>query len=219
MRAGLLIGAAVLVGGAWYVTRDTSTDTTTTSEAGAGIGESMGEAVATLREAADKYTGGILKLSQMRGLDPALINDRNVQAFFKVIRTGEGTADGNGYRRMFGGELFSSFHDHPRKLISKSGYTSTAAGAYQALASTWDETANIMGLPDFSPNSQDKFALGRIAARGALGDVLSGEFELAVRKCAKEWASLPFSPYGQPTISLERAKTIYANAGGSEATA
>ena len=76
-----------------------------------------------------------------------------------------------------------------------------------------------MGLRDFSPASQDLFAVGRIAARGALDDVLAGRFEKAIKKVANEWASMPFSPYGQPTISLSKAEGIYTDNGGYVATA
>jgi hypothetical protein len=36
-----------------------------------------------------------------------LLREPNVQAFLRVIRAGEGTADDDGYRRQFGGKLFS----------------------------------------------------------------------------------------------------------------
>lgn len=165
-------------------------------------------------ELIDNLTGGSMKLSAMANVTAAMVAHPNVQAFRRVIRRGEGTGDEAGYRRMFGGELFTSFADHPRKLIVKNGYRSTAAGAYQALASTWDETARIMKLPDFSPVSQDWFAVGRIAARGALDDVIAGRFAVAISKCGKEWASLPGSPYGQPVISMATAASVYAAAGG-----
>jgi muramidase (phage lysozyme) len=167
----------------------------------------------------DSITGGILKISDMAKVTTAHVANTNMQAFLRVIRTGEGTADAAGYKRIFGGQTFSSFADHPRIKVTKGGYTSTAAGAYQALSSTWDETRRVMGLSDFSPASQDLFAVGRIAARGALDDVIAGRFEKAVRKCASEWASLPFSPYGQPTISMSRAEGVYQDAGGYVATA
>lgn len=165
---------------------------------------------------ANNITGGFfLRVGNMRTVRAADLNNANVQAFLKVIRTGEGTTDTNGYRRIFGGQLFSSFADHPRVTVKKSGYTSSAAGAYQFIASTWDETKRIMGLTDFSPSSQDLAALGRIVARGALDDVKNGNFELAVKKCAREWASLPFSPYGQPTITIAKATSTYINSGGT----
>ncbi len=173
-------------------------------------------AVETAATTLDTVTGGILKLSAMRNVRPAMLAEPNVQAMLKAIRSGEGTSDANGYRRIFGGQLFASFADHPRIKVTKSGYTSTAAGAYQALASTWDETKKIMGLPDFSPASQDLFALGRIAARGALDDVRAGRFEKAVSKLGFEWASLPGSPYGQPVRTMAQARAVYLASGGTE---
>lgn len=167
-------------------------------------------------QAVDGLTGGMMRLSAMAQVTTAQVANKNVQAFLRVIRRGEGTSDQGGYSRLFGGEQFASFADHPRVLVVKGGYHSTAAGAYQFLASTWDETARIMGLKDFGQASQDRAAVGRIAARGALADVIAGRFEMAVRKCAKEWASLPFSPYGQPVISMATAQSVFAANGGIE---
>lgn len=175
--------------------------------------DTVTEAVQTMT---NNVTGGFfLRVGNMKTARAADLNNKNVQAFLKVIRTGEGTTDANGYRRIFGGQLFSSFADHPRITVSKSGYRSSAAGAYQFIISTWDETARIMGLTDFSPATQDLAALGRIVARGALDDVKNGNFELAVKKCAREWASLPFSPYGQPTITISKATSTYLTSGGT----
>jgi muramidase (phage lysozyme) len=157
----------------------------------------------------DSVTGGSLKISAM-----AKVTTADVQAFLRVIRRGEGTADVNGYKRIFGGQLFDSYAWHPNIKVSKSGYTSTAAGAYQFLTSTWEETARVMKLKDFSPASQDIGAVGRLAARGALDDIKAGRFEAAIKKCAYEWASLPHSPYGQPVISMALAQATYKAAGG-----
>lgn len=153
--------------------------------------------------------GGFFKVSNARLAKVDMLNNTNVKAMLAVIRKGEGTSDSNGYRRIFGGQMFDGFADHPRILVKKNGYSSTAAGAYQFLASTWDETARIMGLKDFTPANQDLGALGRIAARGALDDVIAGRFETALKKIAKEWASLPFSRYGQPVQTLQGAKNVY----------
>lgn len=140
------------------------------------------------------------------------LTNRNLRAFLRAIRYAEGTAGANGYRMLFGGQLFSGYADHPRVTVRLSGYTTTAAGAYQILASTWDEYR--AGLPDFSPASQDECAARLIRRRGALSDVYAGRFEDAVRKCAREWASLPGSPYGQPVRTMDQVRTAYANAGG-----
>lgn len=173
------------------------------------------EGAANTAQIIGDYTVGLFKVSNARLATRAMLNIANVKAFLAVIRKGEGTSDANGYRRIFGGQLFTSFADHPRILVRKSGISSTAAGAYQFLASSWDETARIQGLTDFSPANQDLGALGRIAARGALDDVINGRFESAIRKCGKEWASLPYSPYGQPVQTFEGAKVVYLENNGS----
>jgi muramidase (phage lysozyme) len=142
----------------------------------------------------------------------------NVNAFLKMIRAGEGTSDEDGYRRHFGGELFTSFTDHPRKVIAKKSrgkmLFSSAAGAYQFLARTWDEMSALYGLKDFSPINQDIAAVGLIHRRRALADVIEGRFHEAVRKCAAEWASLPESPHDQPTRTYWEAFAVYEAAGG-----
>src|SRR5690606_39452601 len=111
-------------------------------------------------------------------LDAAL-RSPNVHAFLRAIRLGEGTLDADGYRRIVGGELFDDFSDHPRKRvwIERYGVWSTAAGAYQFIASTWDEMRAKYGLPDFSPASQDRAAVGLLIRRGALDDVIAGRIE------------------------------------------
>lgn len=213
-RAALIIGGAGLVFVGLYLYNQKQTQADSTPENWLDLLPDVNDGVQRLGEIVDTYTGGILKVSNAARVTAADLANKNVKAFLQVIRKGEGTTDGNGYRRIFGGQLFSSFADHPRITVKKSGYTSSAAGAYQFIISTWDETRAIMGLQDFSPASQDAAAVGRIAARGALDDVKAGRFDLAVKKCAKEWASLPYSPYGQPTISIATAQGVYAQNGG-----
>lgn len=142
------------------------------------------------------------------------LQDNNVQAFLRVIRHGESSQEPDAYYMHFGGELFDSFADHPRKAITKGQYTSTAAGAYQILRRTWDGVAVKWGLPDFSPINQDCAAVALIAGRGALTPLLEGDFDEAIHRCAQEWASLPGSPYGQPTFSLEKAREVFQSYGG-----
>ncbi len=60
------------------------------------------------------------------------------------------------YDMKNGGEKFASFNDHPRS-VGKGG-SSTAAGRYQFVKGTWDRVAGTLGLPDFSPENQDRGA-------------------------------------------------------------
>lgn len=147
------------------------------------------------------------------------LQNPNVKAFSVLVRTGEGTLGANGYRTLYGGSLFGSFADHPRTKITAGGYTSTAAGAYQILAGTWDEMQAKYNLPDFSPDSQDVAFIGLLRRRGALADVIAGRFDAAIRKCNREWASLPGSPYGQPTLTWDRARAVLAQNGATEGVA
>jgi muramidase (phage lysozyme) len=149
------------------------------------------------------------------------MENANLQAFLAMIRYAEGTSGANGYRTLFGGGLFDSFDDHPRQYIVASlggrEITSSAAGAYQFLARTWDDVRGILSLPDFSPASQDRAAAFLIRRRGALADVNAGRFDVAISKCNKEWASLAGSPYGQPTKSLSNLRRVYVASGGQVA--
>jgi len=143
----------------------------------------------------------------------AALQNQNVQAFLHMIRVGEGTADADGYRRRFGGAMLADLSDHPRNALTAGlgakRYISSASGAYQFLTQTWNECAKALDLKDFSPASQDVAAVWLIDRRKALDDVLAGRTEAAIAKCAREWASLPGSPYGQPTKTLAQALTAY----------
>lgn len=167
------------------------------------------------------------ELTDMTDLQAALEN-RNVRAFLMMIRTGEGTADANGYRRIVGGALFDSYTDHPNVLVTLTNrdgspkidprtgkpLRSTAAGAYQIKRQTWLEAKAGAQLADFTPPSQDLAAVWLIRRRGALADAIAGRFNDAVRKCRQEWASLPGAGYGQPEKTLAQARAAYERAGG-----
>jgi muramidase (phage lysozyme) len=141
--------------------------------------------------------------------------NNNLNAFLRVIREGESSQDDYAYRMLFGGSLLDSFASHPNRVITIDGLSSTAAGAYQFLYRTWKEVARSLGLQDFGPASQDSAAIYLIKRRGAYEDVLAGRFETAIRKCNKEWASLPGSPYGQRTLTMDRCKAVYEEYGGN----
>lgn len=153
-------------------------------------------------------------------LAQTLAQSANLRAFLRVIRAGETSQDDEAYRTQVGGDLLDSLDDHPRDVVAVriGGKTinSSAAGAYQFLRGTWDECAVALELTDFSPASQDVAAVFLIERRGALADVLAGRVREAIAKCAKEWASLPGSPYGQPTKTLEQALAVYREWGGTE---
>lgn len=139
----------------------------------------------------------------------------NVRAFLDMIAWAEGTSGPDGYRMLFGGALFDSYDEHPRVFVPFRNTTSSAAGRYQILWRTWNTLRQRLGLPDFSPASQDAAAIELIRERGALRDVQAGRVAEAVRKVAKVWASLPGAGYDQPERKLSALVQRFAAAGGT----
>lgn len=140
-----------------------------------------------------------------KDLEAALSNP-NAQKYLRLIAQAEGTykgATGDPYRVAFGGSTFDDTSKHPgtlREFTQTDGKKNktSAHGAYQFIKPTWDDVAGKLGLPDFSPRSQDLAALELIRRNGSLEDVLAGRFDAAVKRDGKTWASLPSSPYAQP---------------------
>ena len=148
-----------------------------------------------------------------------MINEKNRKAFLDMIAWSEGTVcvkgSDNGYNVLVGGELFFTYNDHPRKLvIINSKLKSTAAGRYQLLSRYFDYYKKLLKLPDFSAPSQDAIAIQQIKECRALDDVDNGNFELAVKKCNKIWASFPGNNYGQHQQKLSALQIAYTEAGG-----
>lgn len=141
-----------------------------------------------------------------------IAREPRVAAFLQVIRFCEGTLGDRGYQTIFGYRFFTSFADHPRQRIPfGSGYT-TAAGAFQFIEGTWDDMAAKYSLPDFSPASQDAAAVGLLIRRGALDAIRVGDLDRALDLTNEEWASLPGSPYGQPTRTMAQVREQWQRA-------
>lgn len=190
--------------------------------------EPITEATASEWDTLDRWVN---ELSETVNSTMTNANTDNRAAFLKTIRYAEGTVGANGYRTLFGGGLFNGYADHPRiakRFIDKQGRTlwTSAAGAYQFLAisplpsggktkvDTWDRLKQKLGLPDFSPSSQDAAAIELLRENGALSDVDNGDFEDAINKVRRVWASLPGAGYAQPEKSMDTLTTVYLNAGG-----
>jgi len=146
--------------------------------------------------------------------------EANLRAFLDTIAYAEGTdryGNNNGYDVIVGGELLSDFSDHPNKRVWLPAYGihSTAAGRYQILHRFWKHYQVQLGLPDFSPDSQDRYAVQQIRERRAYDDVLSGRIADAIRKCANIWASLPGAGYGQREVAVQDLLDFYQQRGGA----
>ena len=124
------------------------------------------------------------------------------------LQSAIGGAEGAGYNTMFGGGKFQSYGRHPGQVVRSGGYASDAAGRYQFLSPTWNTLQKQLGLPDFSPRSQDTAMVAKVRERlmpvGGLAALskagtLTPELQAQL---APEWASFPtaagVSYYGQP---------------------
>ena len=124
-----------------------------------------------------------------------------------------------GYRVLVGStpqhlRLMDDYADHPMPTDDMAieyapGLYSTAAGRYQILNTYWPHYKAMLNLPDFSPMSQDKYAVQQLREQGALDALLADDLSEAVSRTNNIWASLPGSPYGQHTHSLEQVSRVY----------
>lgn len=152
------------------------------------------------------------------------------QAFLDMLAVSEGTSTSpatrcDGYDVIVTGidkkpEIFTDFSNHPfangrkSKTINKNGLTSNASGRYQFMLRDWAHYRSLLGLQDFGPASQDKWALQLIKERRALEDIEAGRFADAVRKCKNIWASLPGAGYSQPEHPIAKLQLAFIKAGG-----
>lgn len=137
-----------------------------------------------------------------------------VRAFLDVIAHAEGTDTSDGYYTIYGSSnKAKSLSDHPgRRICEKSRgkkLCSTAAGRYQFLHTTWDELAARFGFKDFGCINQDLAAIALLHDKGAIEDIERHDIYAALKKACRIWASLPGSPYGQPTRPIEEIIHVF----------
>ncbi|MGI4945842.1 MAG: hypothetical protein ACRYHQ_35665 [Janthinobacterium lividum] len=111
-----------------------------------------------------------------------------------------------GYNVMYGGRRFMNMSEHPNTPVPitsgpNAGQTSTAAGRYQFLKSTWDEASSAAGVHDFTPGSQDKAAwwlaqrdYNQRTGRDLAGDLQSSDPRIKAgigQALHSTWTSLP----------------------------
>lgn len=167
----------------------------------------------------------------MSHLPPSQAGGKNVCAFLDMLAYSEGTSTSSatrcdGYDVIVTGadrkpEVFTDFSEHPfaggraSKRINGKGLTSNASGRYQFMLRDYRHYRALLKLPDFSPASQDRWALQLIKERRALADIKAGNFAAAVSRCRNIWASLPGAGYEQPEHSIAKLLAAYLKAGGT----
>ncbi len=155
-------------------------------------------------------------VEQMRRINIISAEEAKVRAYMRMLRVGEGTGEiiksfdkktnkviyvandfEKGYTTAFGGNKISDLSDHPRRNYGGS----SAAGAYQVMTYTWDDTNLSLkrekhNINSFRKESQDKFCIVLMKYHAGCSEfidlIIKGDIENATRKCGSRiWASLP----------------------------
>lgn len=147
----------------------------------------------------------------------------NLRAFLCTIKVSEiGPAllalSDDGYNVLVGSTpakplLFHDYSTHP--MVRNAAMNSDAAGAYQFMGRYWSHYKLQLNLPDFGPESQDRWAVQLIKECHALDDVENGQIAKAIAKCSSRWASFPGAGYGQHENRLDTLQAAYEAAGGT----
>ena len=143
--------------------------------------------------------------------------EANLYAFLALIRRLESNDD---YGALVMGGQFTDFSEHPA-LIGwpgvrlDDGRLTTAAGAYQITRTTWNDLGGTAKYGDFSKAAQDQAAVDLLTRRGALPEILAGNFDRAVTKVVKEWEAFERMLAGNYPTTIQEARNIYAGGGGA----
>ncbi len=125
---------------------------------------------------------------------------------------------GYGYDVIVGGELFTDYSDHPRKLVTLNPkLKSTGAGRYQLLSRWWDAYRKQLGLKRLLSEKKDAVALQQIkeAWRFTYLIVIDRGDQAIDRCCSNIWASLPGAGYGQFEHKADSLIAKFKEAGGT----
>lgn len=117
---------------------------------------------------------------------------------------------------------FDDYSRHPfeggRKSlpINSKGLTSNASGRYQIMLVWWPHYRDSLKLPDFGPDSQDRYTEQQLVERKAIPLLNDFDFYGAVEACSNIWASLPGkgNTYNQGTRTLDALRATFLLHGG-----
>lgn len=158
----------------------------------------------------------------------------NLNAFLDMLAVSEGTSTSSytkndGYDVIVTGkdengnltpEIFTDYSQHPfvgrqPKRINSKGLFSSASGRTQHMRVHWEHYRDLLKLPDFSPESQDKWTIQLIRERKALPLIEAGKFREAVAAVCNLWASLPGANYKDQSMhDIEMLEKVYLSKGG-----
>lgn len=147
---------------------------------------------------------------------PRVMDDPIMRGFLNTIA---GPESGGLYDIKNGGSRFSGYGSFPEGIGP--GGTSTAAGRYQFLSSTWHDEQDRLSLTDFGPDNQDAAAWDLAnrtyrdkTGRDLLGDLKAGGNDMRIASGLNDiWPSLPGGSQSRESLS-EFHDALARNTGG-----
>ena len=111
-----------------------------------------------------------------------------------MLAWSEGTDNGRQKTRnhidvIVGGELFTDYSDHPRKLVTLNSKLNQQAPDATSFFPVGGDAYRVVLIWKDS-KSQDAVALQQIKERGALPMIDRGDIRQAIDRCSNIWASL-----------------------------
>ena len=127
------------------------------------------------------------------------------KAFLDMLAWSEGTDNGrqktrnHGYDVIVGGELFTDYSDHPRKLVTLNPkLKSTGAGRYQLLFRWWDAYRKAAWPERLLRKVRTLWHCNRLRSVALYPMIDRGLISRqAIDRCSNIWASPPGAGYGQ----------------------
>ena len=144
------------------------------------------------------------------------------KAFLDMLAWSEGTDNGrqktrnHGYDVIVGGELFTDYSDHPRKLVTLN--PKTQINRRRTLSASFllvMPTASSLVAERLLSEKPDAVALQQIKERGALPMIDRGDIRQAIDRCSNIRASLPGAGYGRLEHKADSLIAKFKEAGGT----
>ena len=144
------------------------------------------------------------------------------KAFLDMLAWSEGTDNGrqktrnHGYDVIVGGELFTDYSDHPRKLVTLNpkpqiNRRRTLPASFPLVGclpqAAWPER--------LLSEKSGRCGIAQIKERGALPMIDRGDIRRAIDRCSNIWASLPGAGYGQFEHKADSLIAKFKEAGGT----
>ena len=120
----------------------------------------------------------------------------------------------HGYDVIVGGELFTDYSDHPRKLVAK---PKTQISRRRTLPASFPLVGCLpqAAWPERLLEKSGRCGIAAGQGRGALPMIDRGDIRQAIDRCSNIWASLPGAGYGQFEHKADSLIAKFKEAGGT----